>query len=504
MERSHRTVSQGIKALLFGAGLDVKFWPYAFIHVLRIRNALPGQGQDASPSFLSTGKKDNFRNLRIFGCRVWVQPTGLQKKRFKDNVRKGIFLGYVPHTDRLIMYYDCESERVKITSYCKFDEGFNDLPIESVPLGFQQLVRANRDEPISSDDVDISSSDLDFFVYPFADKQIINVPIQSNNKDKQFGLQLQDDDLYDPVYIEEIKNKSSVAKAFNKSTLKQLKGSFITHIDGDPVFNTKDATKKLEKLYSEYLSQDQGVAGKKQNFSFSLTFAPEDKLLGIKLKKAIDEYNGYTSGTTKTIKSKPEELPYMADVDDDSDRFITGTKVFKVFNDVEYKGTVTGYDHKKNLYHILYEDGDAEDYYRNEVPDLQAEVVKRHPKRKRWKKKTSKMITNSIKNFAPTDMELEEHIMSLSIEDIRAIATVRHESAISSEMIQLCINTLNSDHMTKEEQALGYFTRKRLKRLATWQEWKDGETKQLNQFHQQKMFGQAIDPITLTEVPVVL
>ena len=119
------------------------------------------------------------------------------------------------------------------------------------------------------------------------------------------------------------------------------------------------------------------------------------------------------------------------------------------------------------------------------------------------------MLTNSIKKFAPTDMELEEHVMSLLIEDIRAIATVRHgidmsESAISSEMIQLCINTLNSDHMTKEEQALGYFTRKKLKRLATWQEWKDGETKQLNQFHQQKMFGEAIDPITLTEVPVVL
>ena len=143
VERSHRTISQGIKALLFGAGLDVKFWPYAFIHVLRIRNAIPGQGQDASPLFLSTGKKDNFRNLRIFGCRVWVRPTGLQRKRFKDDVRKGIFLGYVPHTDRLIMYYDCESERVKITSHCKFDEDSNDLPIESVPLGFQQLVRAN-------------------------------------------------------------------------------------------------------------------------------------------------------------------------------------------------------------------------------------------------------------------------------------------------------------------------------------------------------------------------
>ena len=102
VERAHCTVSQGIKALLFGAGLNVKFWPYVFIHVLRIRNALPGQGQDASPLFLSTGRKDNFRNLQIFGCRVWVRPIGLQKKQFKDDVRKGIFLGYVPHTDQLI------------------------------------------------------------------------------------------------------------------------------------------------------------------------------------------------------------------------------------------------------------------------------------------------------------------------------------------------------------------------------------------------------------------
>ena len=162
----------------------------------------------------------------------------------------------------------------------------------------------------------------------------------------------------------------------------------------------------------------------------------------------------------------------MADVDDDSDRFITGTKIFKVFNDVEYKGAVTGYDHKKRLYHILYEDGDAEDYYHNEVRDLRAGVVKRHPKRKRWKKKTKLTITNFIQKFAPTDMELVEHVMSLSIEDIRAIASVRHGIdmsvlAISSEMIQLCINTLNSDHMTKEEQALGYFTWKKLKKLAT-------------------------------------
>ena len=113
------------------------------MHVLCIRNALPDQGQDASLLFLSTGRKDNFRNLQIFGCQVWVKPTGIQKKPFKNDVRIENFLGYVPHTDHLIMYYNCDTERVKITSHCTFDEGFNDLRTKSVPLSFQQLIRAN-------------------------------------------------------------------------------------------------------------------------------------------------------------------------------------------------------------------------------------------------------------------------------------------------------------------------------------------------------------------------
>ena len=64
-----------------------------------------------------------------------------------------------------------------------------------------------------------------FFVYPFADKQIIDVPVLPNNKDSQFGLQLWDDDLYSHVYIEEIKDKSTVNKAFNKFTLLEPKDS---------------------------------------------------------------------------------------------------------------------------------------------------------------------------------------------------------------------------------------------------------------------------------------
>jgi hypothetical protein len=96
VEQSHRTVSKGVKAILIGAGLDIN-------HILRIQNAIPGQGQLESPLKMSTGSKENLEILRVFGSRVWVRPPGIQACRFKDKARKGIFLGYVPHTTRNII-----------------------------------------------------------------------------------------------------------------------------------------------------------------------------------------------------------------------------------------------------------------------------------------------------------------------------------------------------------------------------------------------------------------
>ena len=72
VERAHRTVATSVRALLFGSNLPVKFWGYAFHHVLRIQNAIPHRGQSASPLYLATKSKDNFSGLRTFGCRVWV------------------------------------------------------------------------------------------------------------------------------------------------------------------------------------------------------------------------------------------------------------------------------------------------------------------------------------------------------------------------------------------------------------------------------------------------
>lgn len=49
VKRVHCTIAQSVKAILIRAGLDIKFWPYAFHHVTCLWNTISGQGQMLSP-----------------------------------------------------------------------------------------------------------------------------------------------------------------------------------------------------------------------------------------------------------------------------------------------------------------------------------------------------------------------------------------------------------------------------------------------------------------------
>ena len=62
-----------------------------FNHVLRIKNALPYCGQDEYPLKMAHNRKDNFKNLKTFGCRIHVCPPGVRNKRFQQETRQGIF-----------------------------------------------------------------------------------------------------------------------------------------------------------------------------------------------------------------------------------------------------------------------------------------------------------------------------------------------------------------------------------------------------------------------------
>ena len=52
--------------------------------------------------------------------------------------------------------------------------------------------------------------------------------------------------------------------------------------------------------------------------------------------------------------------------------------------------------------------------------------------------------------------------------------------------------SITSQAITPAEQALGKFTRRKLKNMDTWNNWEAGERKQLNQFNDLQMFGESM------------
>ena len=79
--------------------------------------------------------------------------------------------------------------------------------------------------------------------------------------------------------------------------------------------------------------------------------------------------------------------------------------------------------------------------------------------------------------------------------DLCDIASIQYpdldfsEESIPTEIVKLVINAICSNATTPEELSLRRFTRFKLKRLSTWDEWQAGEHKQLDQFDRQGLYG---------------
>ena len=378
VERAHYTVANAIRAMLLGAGLDAKFWPYAFHHYIRIKNALGSSRMSKSPTEIATGKKDNFSGFRTFGCRVWVRPPGRRSSKLKPNARKGIFLGFLPSTTRNITWFDPETDRVKIATHVRFDEGMNDIPMDATPPNVQHLQRSELGERFPSESQETSVDKFHFRLDPFT--VTLNKDLTVSCDDPTFGLEIARDITNNRAFIADIKDRSSGSKlcSSHKATRRKLKGAFIVSIDNKPIFTKDDALSALRELKS------------KKAPKFSITFAPERYATASQLRKALTEHNI-----------------------------------------------------------LLPDDPDAET-----TPDI-----------------------------TPAD--------------IRAIASLRHgidTSSIPIEDMTVMLHALQSDSITPAEQALGHFTRRKLKTLDTWPQWQAGEQTQLDHFEKLNMYGKPVSP----------
>jgi len=58
--------------------------------------------------------------------------------------------------------------------------------------------------------------------------------------------------------------------------------------------------------------------------------------------------------------------------------------------------------------------------------------------------------------------------------------------------MEMVIQAIQSQAITPAEQAIGRFTRCKLRSLSTWEQWRAGKYKQLDHFHDLKMYGEPV------------
>jgi hypothetical protein len=234
VERPHQTIADGIRALLIGANLSPKFWPYAFRHFLRLYNMTPHAGRAITPFQICFDQVPDLSRLRTFGCRVYVRPPGTRTAKLAPHVDRGIFLGY-EQTLKNIVYFDLATNTVKVNTHAQFDEGMNDVP--TLPPNAEYLNRVQKDLlPVES--THIPSLDLDATTNPFSVLADETVPITCDHP--TFGFELFTCNHRHRVTISDITRNTTAAGIRNGR--RRYTGAFLVAINGTPVFSLADAT----------------------------------------------------------------------------------------------------------------------------------------------------------------------------------------------------------------------------------------------------------------------
>ena len=84
-------VANNIWAQLIGANIDIRFWLYCSDHTIRLLYTNSCAGIDLSRLEAAYGRREKFKGMKYFGCRVWYQPPGDRNVKFKSNSCKGLF-----------------------------------------------------------------------------------------------------------------------------------------------------------------------------------------------------------------------------------------------------------------------------------------------------------------------------------------------------------------------------------------------------------------------------
>ena len=122
VERINGTLATMVRSLLYSAGLHPKFWSYALLHAVHLKNRLWHSSINQTPFQAWTGTRPDISHLRTFGSLVSPRRNGIRPAKLDKHTYDGMFLGYTSSCAN-INYVDVQSGRVKVCqSPTHFDE----------------------------------------------------------------------------------------------------------------------------------------------------------------------------------------------------------------------------------------------------------------------------------------------------------------------------------------------------------------------------------------------
>jgi hypothetical protein len=115
--------------MLHGAGMDYKYWPWAFAHCLVLHHVLPHVGRGI-PMVQIGGRHIDIANLCTFGCYLYVRPPGRGLSKLELHVDQGRFLGYTVSRTQ-VYYLDLRTKSIKTSVHVRYDEGISEFKVHT-------------------------------------------------------------------------------------------------------------------------------------------------------------------------------------------------------------------------------------------------------------------------------------------------------------------------------------------------------------------------------------
>ena len=238
-ERPHRTIAGAVRTMLYSAGLDIKYWPFALQYHVLIHNCLPHGDRPDSAFTMCTGRRFNVSRLRVFGCRVYALPTEKRDVKLDVHARPGIFLGYRKSLGNAL-YIDSATGKVKQARHLSFDEGMQDSDSPPPYVKFLQ----NPDLELDPIDLD-REAPIDVSLSPFSRVTDVNCVFRP-----------QDEHALGIIFGVCPKFRRAYASDFTRplgpytieKSRRNFLGGYITKIDDSPVFSIDDIARVLQSL----------------------------------------------------------------------------------------------------------------------------------------------------------------------------------------------------------------------------------------------------------------